>query len=198
VCVAVVCVCVCVWLGMGNFLPALSDIFNLAYTFCSVALSFIFIVEVHFIYIYIYVSHKPQCFVVTGFLHICMSCFFSTQLWSACVVYFTLEIHGYFVRLCDGDGQYYSNFNYIVEILVFYICVECNPHFYCYANHFIYKCGIILFVTVMCVSFLSLFFPAVHSGRNTQQLLSFLVHVVLQTLGRETCQVSKESIAVCS
>lgn len=125
-----------------------------------------------------------------------MSCLFSTRLRSACVVYFALEMRGYFVRLYDDEGQCYSNFNYIVEILVFCICVECNSHFYCYANHFIYKCGIILFVTVMCASFLSLFFPAVLSGRDTQQLLRFLVHVVLQTLGRETCLVSKESIVV--
>jgi hypothetical protein len=66
-----------VWLVIDDFLPALSVMFNLAYAFCCVALSFIFIVEVHFIYIY--VSHKLQCFVVTGFLHICMSCFYSRR-----------------------------------------------------------------------------------------------------------------------
>jgi len=63
-----------IWLVIDDFLPALSVMFNLVYTFCCVALSFIFIMEVHFIYMY--VLHKLQCFVVTGFLHICM-CFFS-------------------------------------------------------------------------------------------------------------------------
>ena len=62
-----------VWLVMDNFLPALSVMFNLAYTFCCVALSFIFIVEVHFIYMFH--TNYSVLLLRVSFTYACRVCF---------------------------------------------------------------------------------------------------------------------------
>ena len=79
------------------------------------------------------------------------------------------------------------NFSFLCGSQVSCICVERNTPF-CYVYHFIYC----VFHVYIIIAF------AVCNGLQLPTVLRRRVHVAAQRRERRTCQVSKESNAVCS